>query len=214
MSSETVLYPEKTKSFLVPRPYNPRDWDEMILDQHIYTSRDYQNLPEGAPYQLLGGKLVMNPSPFIKHQSLSGLLEYLLRSFVFKHDLGEVFDAPTDVQFSELDIYQPDILFISKARAEIIKTKRICGAPDLIIEILSPSTAYFDLREKFETYEQSGVREYWIVDPERQEIEIYVHHGSSFSRHQKIRTRGEASSELLQGFSISLDLLFPEEDLA
>lgn len=208
MESESIRLPEQQKTFLIPRPYNPRDWDDAILDQKTYTSRDYQNLPEGAPYQLIGGKLVMNPSPDIQHQRLSGVLEYQLRSFVVEHDLGDVFDAPTDVQFSEHDVYQPDIFFISRSRSEIIGTKRIQGAPDLIIEILSPSTAYFDLREKYETYERCGVREYWLVDPERKEIEIYINHNTAFSLSQKMRTTGEVSSTVLEGFTVSLNEIF------
>ena len=212
MTSDTIRFPEQHKIFLVPRPYNPRDWDDAILDQKTYTSRDYQNLPEGAPYQLIGGKLVMNPSPDIQHQRLSGILEYQLRSFVAEHGLGDVFDAPTDVQFSEHDVYQPDMFFISRSRMEIIGTKRIQGAPDLIIEILSPSTAYFDLREKYETFELCGVREYWLVDPERKEIEIYINHNTAFSLSQKMRTTGNVSSTVLEGFAVSLDEIFSSVD--
>ncbi len=195
-------------SFLIPRLYDPRDWEDVILDQELYTCRDYQNLPEGAPYQLIGGKLVMTPVPEILHQRVSGNLNFKLRSFVLEQGLGEVFYAPIDAQFSEYNVFQPDIIFISNERMEIIGKKRIEGSPDLIMEILSPSTAYFDLREKFDIYELYGVKEYWIVDYNRQEIETYFTQGNRFHLMERAKESGTISSVLLQGFRIKLEDIF------
>src|SRR3990167_6684556 len=129
-----------------------------IEKKKFYTYKDYEKLPEGAPYQLIGGELVMTPSPIPYHQEILGNIFYELKRFVEETTRG-------DVYFSETDIYQPDIIFISKDRLNIIGEKKIEGSPDLVIEILSPATAYYDLRIKKDTYEQSGVKEYWIVDP-------------------------------------------------
>src|SRR6266542_2906772 len=138
-----------------------------------YTYEDYEKLPEGAPYQLIGGELVMTPSPVPYHQSVSRKIEFELIKFVEEKKLGEVFDAPIDVYLSETETYQPDIIFISKDRLRIIGEKKIEAAPDLVIEILSPSTAYYDLKHKRRIYESSGVREYWIVDPMEKSVEVY-----------------------------------------
>ncbi|HDD05196.1 MAG TPA: Uma2 family endonuclease [Candidatus Aenigmarchaeota archaeon] len=135
-----------------------------------YTYEDYAKLPEGAPYQLIGGELVMVPSPTPYHQRVSRKLVFLLTEYVEKNDLGEVFYSPIDVYFDEEDVFQPDIVFISKARLDIIGEIKIEGPPDLIIEILSPSTAYYDLGRKYEVYERSGVKEYWVVHPERKSV--------------------------------------------
>ncbi|MDP2279096.1 MAG: Uma2 family endonuclease, partial [Nitrospirota bacterium] len=108
-----------------------------------YTYEDYEKLPEGAPYQLIGGELIMTPSPVPYHQMIKMKIEYELLKFIDGKDLGMVLDAPMDVYLSETETYQPDIIFISKDRLNIIGEKKIEAAPDLVIEILSPSTAYY-----------------------------------------------------------------------
>ncbi len=135
-------------------------------EKRIYTYADYEKLPEGAPYQLIGGDLVKEPSPVPYHQILSRRIEFELVKFVEERALGEVLYAPMDVYLSDTEVYQPDILFISKERMSIIGEKKIEAAPDLVIEILSPSSAYYDLRHKKNVYETSGVKEYWVVDPQ------------------------------------------------
>ena len=117
--------------------------------------------------------------------------------------------APLDVALDEENIYQPDLLYISEERKiELIKD-RIEGAPDLIIEILSPSTAYYDLRQKKDIYEKYGVKEYIIVDPIQQNAELYALEGGQFILKQKAAKPGHLSSILLQGLTFKLDQLFP-----
>ncbi|WP_457566616.1 Uma2 family endonuclease [Caldithrix abyssi] len=101
-----------------------------------------------------------------------------------------IFHAPLAVDLSEKNVLQPDIIFIAKERQEIVTDKNISGAPDLVVEILSPSTAYYDLFDKKELYEQFGVKEYWIVDPMRQWIEIYNLQGNKFVLTQKLEKQG------------------------
>lgn len=138
-----------------------------------YTARDYFNLPEGAPYQLIEGELIMSPSPLTEHQIISKNLELVIYTHVKKYNLGLALDAPIDVYLNSKNAFQPDIIFISNENKDIIKKHGIDGSPDLVIEILSPSNSYYDVRVKKEVYEKSGVREYLIVDPKTRTIDAY-----------------------------------------
>jgi len=173
--------------------------------KRVYTYEDYVKLPEGAPYQLIGGNLVKEPAPVPYHQILSKRIALELATFVEKNGLGEVLYAPTDVYFSEKEVYQPDIMFISKERMNIIGEKNIEAAPDLIIEILSPSSAYYDLRHKMRVYETSGVKEYWIVDPIEKGIEVYQNINGEFRLFNKACQRGVIHSALIEGFAVELE---------
>lgn len=172
------------------------------------TYADYEKLPEGTPYQLIGGELVMTPSPVPYHQRISRRIEFELLKFVEAKDIGEVLDAPIDVYLSETETYQPDIIFISKDRLDIIGEKKIEAAPDLVIEILSPGTAYYDLIHKKNIYEQCGVKEYWIVDPMEQSIEVYENTKKEFKLADKARKKGRITSKLLKDFSIEVEKVF------
>ena len=108
-----------------------------IPQKEVYTCEDYARLPEGAPYQLIAGKLIMTPAPSIHNQDIAKKL--LVRLFSLEEKgLGKVFHAPIDVYFEETETYQPDIIFIAKDRLHIVEKERIKGAPDLVVEILSP----------------------------------------------------------------------------
>jgi len=173
-----------------------------------YTYEDYVKLPEGAPYQLIGGELIMTPAPTPYHQIVSRKIMSLLIQYVEKNNLGEILYSPIDVYFSEEDVFQPDIIFISKERLNIIGETKIEGAPDLIIEILSPSTAYYDLGRKYKIYEKSGVREYWIVHPERKSIEIYQNQEGQFKLIQMAKEKDTVNSSLFKDFELNLEKIF------
>lgn len=179
-----------------------------IPQKEIYTYEDYALLPEGAPYQLIGGKFVMTPAPSTYHQSISMRLELKLATFVLEKDLGMVYDAPIDVYLGEKDTYQPDIIFIAKDRLHIIEPEKIKGAPDLVIEILSPSTAYYDLKVKFKVYAKQRVKEYWIVDPNDQSIEVYQGEEGNFKQLQRIEKEGKVESKVLSGFEVDMNDIF------
>ncbi len=179
-----------------------------IEKKKFYTYEDYEKLPEGAPYQLIGGELVMTPSPVPYHQDILRKIGFKLSAFVEEKNLGKIYLAPLDVYFSETDIYQPDIIFISKDRLNIIGEKKIEGSPDLVIEILSPATAYYDLRIKKDTYEQSGVKEYWIVDPIQKTIEVFGNKKSRFESVSAAKGEGVVKSDLLNGLSIAVKEIF------
>ncbi len=168
----------------------------------------FLNLPEGTPCQLIIGEIIMTPRLVPLHQYVAGHLYMQLLQYVEKNDLGQAFVAPLDVSFNEENIFQPDILFIRKGNLSIIGEKMIEGVPDLVVEVLSPSSAYHDLRTKFRVYEQSGVQEYWIVDLERKSVEVFSNSGKTFQLHQEVEGKGVVESVVLSGFSVALNDLF------
>lgn len=175
-----------------------------------FTYEDYKNLPESETerYELLEGELVMVPSPSFEHQSISRNLGFLLWEFVSRHDLGIVLNAPFDVVLGEENVVQPDILFVSKARRRIIREEEIRGAPDLVVEILSPSTGGRDRTIKKKLYARHGVKEYWLVDPGEETIEVLALGRQGYKRvalHKKAET---LTSPLLPGLKIPLAKIF------
>lgn len=176
--------------------------------KETYTYDDYVRLPEGAPYQLLGGKLVMTPAPSTKHQTVVQNIFLLLSGFLGSAEKGKIFLAPVDVFFSPTDICQPDVLYILPNRLSIIAEDKVNGAPDLIVEVLSPSTAYYDLRKKYKLYEQYGVREYWIADPMENSLEVYELRNGRFVLADRQEGTGEIASRLLPDFSVRLADVF------
>ena len=166
-------------------------------------------LPEGTACQLIAGELVMSPAPIPWHQYIVVHLSMQLFQFVETASLGQVFVSPIDVKLNERSIFQPDILFISKEKSALIGERMIEGPPDLVAEVLSPSSAYHDLRTKFRVYEQAGVQEYWIVDPERKSVEIFTNSGNKFQLRQDAEGEGTVQSILLPGLSVHLADIFP-----
>lgn len=199
---------ESQREFLVPDMYDISKLKNVLPAKDTYTNEDYFKLPEGAPYQLIRGKLIMTPSPIPYHQEISRKLSQKIGNFVEENNLGTLYYAPLDVIFGEKEVYQPDIIFISKENIKIIHEKNIQGAPDIVIEILSPETAYYDLREKFMVFEKSGVKEYWIVDPGMKKIEIYENSEKKFRIHSEAEGDGVVLSEIFNGLTISLVEIF------
>src|SRR6266498_4123278 len=131
-----------------------------------FTYEDYLLLPEDRRYEIIDGDLFMTPAPGTPHQRIVGNLYLRLRQHVDDSGLGEVLCAPCDVVLSPTDVVQPDILFVAAARLSIIGEKYISEAPDLVVEVLSPSTAERDQDLKMKLYARFAVREFWIADPE------------------------------------------------
>lgn len=155
-------------------------------------------------------EIIMIPAPGRKHQRITGRLYKLLDDFVEQNQLGEVAIAPRDVYLAPRETYQPDILFISQNRIDISAEDKVNGSPDLVVEVLSPSTGYYDLKPKYRAYEKYGVQEYWIVDPEEKSIEIYRLQNQTFTLVDRQLSTGEAASHILPGFTVPLAGLFPE----
>jgi Uma2 family endonuclease len=174
-----------------------------------YTVADYMLLEEGAPFQLINYDLVMSPSPNPVHQQILFELSEIIVLYNIKQGRkGQWMYAPMDVTFDDGNVLQPDILYIAEERkAEIIKD-RVEGAPDLIIEILSPSNAYYDLRQKKDLYEKYGVKEYIIVDPIAKNVDLYVLKNGVYYLNQKAQKNETLNSLLLPGFNIEINNLF------
>ncbi len=168
----------------------------------------YKILPEGVPYQLIEGELVMTPAPNPKHQIILGRIFRHLSDYCDEKEMGIVLVSPIDVYLDNENAFQTDIIYIARDRQHIIKEDGIYGAPDLVIEILSPSTAGYDLKEKFRVYERSGVKEYWIVDPETKSVEIYSNIEGRFSLSVEAEEKGKVRSLLPEGFELDIDEIF------
>jgi Uma2 family endonuclease len=137
------------------------------------TAEEYYALPEGPPYfQLIHGEVFMSPSPTTQHQRVSMRLSLLIGNYLNEHPIGEIFAAPLDVDLGFDNIYQPDLIFVSEERRSIL-VERIVGAPDLVVEILSPSTALLDRHDKKAVYASTGATELWLIDLRRRQVEVY-----------------------------------------
>ena len=176
----------------------------------MHSLADYEKLPEGAPFELINGDLVREPAPVPYHQSILLELSFAMLAWVKKHNYtpGHLYPAPVDVVLSEYNVVQPDLVFVATDSRSRVGEKRIEGPPDLVVEILSPSNALIDLWEKRLLYEQFGVREYWIVDPQRQRVEVYENVDTTFLRFEAAEKEGQINSKVLTGFSIDIQVLF------
>ena len=173
-----------------------------------FTYEDYVHMPEGKRYEIVEGELYMVPAPTTTHQRISRKLEEMLSRFVEERKLGEVFYAPIDVVFSETDIVQPDIIFISNENKNIIKEENIKGAPDLIIEILSPSGAQRDKIIKKKLYARNGVKEYWLAEPQKKTIEALVLEKRGYETFKVFSDKEVLTSRLIKGLQIPVENIF------
>ena len=175
-----------------------------------FTYRDYLLLPEGDRRELIEGDFFITPVPNIRHQVISRNLGIRLWEFIRSNALGEILWAPMDVVLSQESVVQPDILFVSHERRDIITEANVSGAPDLVVEILSPGTAGRDRELKLTLYAGHGVREYWIVDPGDETVEV-MELGPGGPLDVRRYDAGSVESRLLPGLSVTLDDIFATE---
>ena len=172
------------------------------------TYADYCLTPDDERYELLDGELVMSPSPNRAHQRIDAKLGWRLAQFVEERDLGEVFSAPFDVVLSDTNVVQPDLLFVSKEQAYIVTEDNIRGAPDLVVEIISPSTIERDRSLKRALYARYGVREYWLVDPDTRTVTVLLLDEGAFVEIARYGAGQTLTSPTLAGFTANLDDIF------
>ncbi|MBK8100895.1 MAG: Uma2 family endonuclease [Planctomycetes bacterium] len=140
-----------------------------------WTYADYCRIPpDRKRHEIIDGRHFVSPSPSRPHQWIVGQLFGQLNNRITLADLGHVYLAPLDVHLGRGTIVQPDILVLTASLAGALTERKVVGAPDLLIEVLSPSTRTHDRNRKFERYQRAGVREFWIVDPSARRIEQFV----------------------------------------
>ncbi len=175
-----------------------------------YTVADYDQLPDDGPrHELIDGVLIEMPSPSTLHQWVSGVLFHAMFALALRDRLGRVFAAPLDVELSAGRVVQPDILFVSSNRTHVIAGPRIVGAPDLVVEISSPSTRDRDLVGKRNAYRESGVLEYWFIDLDEQTITVWVATDEDWTP-LDADEQGHARSTVLAGLTVDPVALFAE----
>ena len=172
-----------------------------------FTYEDYRRTPEDKRYELIDGDLIMVPSTRAAHQNLMRELGVIFDRYA-KERGGEVYFAPFDVVLSDTDVLQPDILYISNERLHILTEDNVRGAPDLVIEILSPGTADRDRTLKRSLYARHGVREYWLVDPQTSTVEVLWSREGPFDSTVMYTARETLTSPLLHGLHIQLSEVF------
>ncbi|MBW8048928.1 MAG: Uma2 family endonuclease [Cytophagales bacterium] len=180
----------------------------VATEKKKYTYQDYLQTPDEERYELINGELLVAPAPIPNHQRISRDVGYYILEFLKKTKLGEVFYAPCDVYLDEENTVQPDIFFISKERLNIIGEKKIEGAPDIAIEIVSSKSVYSDLVTKKKLYAKFGVKEYWIVMPKEKSIEVYVLKEDVFNLYKTFSEKDILESLIMKGFKLKLKDIF------
>ena len=173
-----------------------------------FTYEDYALLPEDRRYEVVDGELFLTPAPTTYHQIVSERLEHRLREFVNRTGAGIMLHAPCDVVLSSHDVVQPDILVVLSARRSILTEKNVAGAPDLVVEVLSPSTETRDRTAKAKRYATFGVREMWLVDPDGKTLEVLVNTPEGFRRETLYGEADTARSAILTGLEFPVAPVF------
>lgn len=165
------------------------------------TVEDYLRLPDGTRAELIEGEVYISPSPKLRHQRAVETLYRLLHAFCQGRRAGEVHVAPLDVHLPSGDVIQPDVIFVSESNRAILKDW-IRGVPDLLIEVISPESAERDRIVKRRLYEQNGVREYWLADPEAPAVEVLVLSATVYAPHGYFEEGDRVTSAVLPGLSL------------
>jgi Uma2 family endonuclease len=179
------------------------------------TYADFLEFPDdGLRHEIIGGEHFVTPAPVTRHQRISRDLLVLLAVYLDAHPIGEVFSAPFDALLSEFDIVEPDLIYLSKERAHLLTSKNLQGPPDLVVEILSPGTKRRDLGIKRDLYQRVGVREYWIVDPDRDAVTVYRRHDDDaafqFPEEFSKAARDAVTTDLLPDLEVQLEQLLAD----
>ena len=173
----------------------------------VWTYEDYLTLDDGVYFEIINGKARMSPAPELFHQRWAGKLYQAIVRHIEARKLGEVFFAPVDVILDEKNVVQPDLVFVSTANSNLLERRGIMGAPDLVVEIISPSSLRHDRYEKRELYARFGVKEFWLADVANRSIEVLVLRNDSYTLHSCATGEGKVRSEVLAGLELDLATL-------
>ena len=193
-------------------PVSGRDEVKPAASGVKLTYEDFVLFPDdGKRHELIDGEHYATPAPNAKHQAIVVNLTGMMWSYLQQHPGGRIFTAPFDVVFSEFDVVEPDLLFIAGERKDQVLLKQhVRGAPDLVIEIGSPSTRKRDETIKRRLYERFGVSEYWVIDPELDTIKVYRRVDQRFVRVAELSLENGdvATTPLLPGLEMPLSTNF------
>jgi Uma2 family endonuclease len=178
-----------------------------ISDEENYTFEDYMQLPENAPFQLINGKLIYMAAPSLTHQDLVGNIYYEIKTYLKTNTIGRVWVSPVDVKFDRENVFQPDVVFVSIKKSGILD-RFINGAPDFVVEILSQKNKSYNLINKKEVYGRFKVKEYWIVYPEDQQIEVFHNRSSKMNLVQTAGKNDKIKSKAIKGFELEVSKIF------
>ncbi len=187
-----------------------RCYNRLVIISTKFTHADLLSLPEDNKLrEIIDGDLYVTPSPYTRHQRIVLELATTLRKYLKATPIGEVLCAPLDVILSEHDVLQPDLLFVGRERKEMLKDW-VRGAPDLVVEVLSSTTASRDRGIKLKAYARFGVSEYWMVDPEKRTVEICRLSKEGYTLAQTCDAKAKLTSPLLPGFTLLVGSIFEE----
>ncbi|PKQ70814.1 Uma2 family endonuclease [Raineya orbicola] len=182
---------------------------QLVLEKYQVADFLQKNdFEEGFIYELLNGTIVKRSAPNPLHQIISGKLFELLSQYIKKEKLGMVIYAPVDVILDDENLVIPDLVFVRESRKHIITEKGIEGTPDLVVEILSPSTARYDRGEKMKLYRKHQISEYWIIEPKMQVLEIYVYQNDDYDLVEYAMEKGLVKSKILQNLQLNVEDIF------
>lgn len=191
-----------------------KEYAELFPKNHTWKSADIETyFPQDlkVSVQIIQNQLFIMPFPNFNHQEISMEVSFQMGTFIRQHKAGKIVTAPIDVHFDKDNLFQPDIIFIAVSRYHIIKNKKVQEAPNLVVEIWSPSNVKKEREMKHKTYENQGVTEYWQIFPKKREVKVEVLNEEGkyklFSEAKKI---GKVQSKVLNGFEIEIETLFEE----
>lgn len=169
----------------------------------LLTYKDYAALPDdGRRYELYEGEIEVTPAPSTRHQAVIRNLVVLLHGYLKERGAGLVLQSPVDLILSDTTVLQPDLLVVLRGREAIVAERGVEGPPDLVIEVLSPSTAVRDRTSKMQLYARYGVQHYWVVDPDARRVECYALESGAYALRRSLERDGVLESELFPGLPI------------
>ena len=172
------------------------------------TYEDYRKTPEDERYELIDGELIVAAAPNIAHQTAQANLGGPMQVYVRAEDIGRVFFSPCDVVLSEHNTFQPDLVFVSNENADIITDANIQGAPDLVVEIISPSSTGRDWVVKRDLYARHGVKEYWLIDPINRTLWVMLLKDGYLELAGEYKEGDTVTASTIRGFMVNLSDIF------
>jgi len=181
----------------------------MSVQTRLYTYEDLRRMPDdGKRYELIGGVIDVAPALARPHQRLVSYLQIIVGSYVLQHQLGELYVAAVDVRLSDHDVVEPDLVFLRQERLHLYNQRGdIQGAPDLVVEVISPSSEKTDPGAKMALYARSGIPEYWLVNPATKQFQGLVLREGQYVEEPLVA--GRYRSTVIEGFEIELAALVP-----